>query len=275
MTKRWLITGVSSGFGLELAKAALARGDLVAGTVRKAEQVAAFEALAPGRVCCVVLDVTEAMAIKPAVEAAIEKLGGITVLVNNAGYGQFGAVEELTDSEIRDCVEVNFFGTMNVVRAALPSMRKTGGHILNISSYAGMCGIPGVGIYNAAKFAVEGLSEALAQELAPFNIRVTIVEPGGFRTKFAQGSQRFAANPMPEYAETPAGQIPKMMGQYAGYEPGDPVKAMNSLLQIVDAPAPPLRYVLGADAIKMVTGKLEQVNVDIEAWRGLSEATAF
>ena len=155
MARKWLITGVSSGFGRKLAMAALAHGDHVAGTLRKADQTAEFEALAPGRAHAVLLDVTDAAAIGPAVGACIERLGGLDVLVNNAGYGLFGCAEELDDAEIRHCMETNFFGTLGVVRAALPTLRQQGGRILNFSSLAGMCGIPGAGIYNAAKFAVD------------------------------------------------------------------------------------------------------------------------
>ncbi|MEP6867107.1 MAG: SDR family NAD(P)-dependent oxidoreductase [Novosphingobium sp.] len=280
MTRKWLITGVSSGFGQELAKAALDRGDHVAGTLRQTGQIAEFEALAPGRAHGVLLDVTDADAIAPVVTAAVNRLGGLDVLVNNAGYGMFGCIEELSDGEIRHCMETNFFGTLGVTRAALPALRQSaereaGARILNFSSLAGMCGIPGVGIYNAAKFAVEGLSEALAIELAPFGIHTTIVEPGGFRTKFGSGSQRIAAQPMGEYAETPGGQIPKLMAKFADRAIGDPAKAVRALLAIVDTPSPPLRFAIGADVNKAITRKLAQVAQDIETWRELSEATAL
>ncbi|MEP7349475.1 MAG: oxidoreductase [Sphingorhabdus sp.] len=275
MAKRWIITGVSSGFGRELANAALARGDHVAGTVRNMDQISEFETLAPGRAHAVVLDVTDTPAIAGAMQKAVGSLGGLDILVNNAGYGLFGTIEELSDAEIRHCMETNFFGTLGVTKALLPALRQSGGRILNISSMAGICGMAGVGAYNAAKFAVEGLSEAMAIELAPFGVRVTIVEPGGFRTNFAKGSQRTAALQMAEYTDTPGGNVPKMMASYAGHEPGDPAKAVQAMLQIADAEVPPLRFVLGADANAGVLRKLAQVAQDVEAWRAISEATAY
>ncbi|HSV44443.1 MAG TPA: SDR family NAD(P)-dependent oxidoreductase, partial [Ramlibacter sp.] len=189
--RRWLITGVSSGFGLELAMAALARGDTVVGTLRQREQAESFEKIAPGRSHAVLLDVTRADTIAPAVQQALQLAGGLDVLVNNAGYGLFGAVEETSDAEARHVMETNFFGALAVTRALLPQLREQrSGHIFNIASVAGVIGFPGCGLYAASKFALEGMSEALAGELAPFNVRVTIVEPGGFRTNFAGGSMR-------------------------------------------------------------------------------------
>ena len=196
----WLITGVSSGFGLELARAVLGRGDTVVGTVRQAAQVASFESLVPGRAHGRILDVTDAAAIAPLVARIEQEFGPIDVLVNNAGYGLGGAVEELDDAECRHVMETNFFGTLNLIKAVVPYFRRRkSGHIINFSSMAGILGIAGIGLYSASKFAVTGLSEALAGELAPFGIRVTVVEPGGFRTNFAGGSLSLARKPMPEY----------------------------------------------------------------------------
>ncbi len=164
------------------------------GTLRKAEQSADFESLAPGKAFAVQLDVTDRKQIRAAFTEAISKLGGLDILVNNAGYGMFGAIEELDEGQIDDVMQTNFFGTLNMIRAALPSMRTTGGKIVNFSSLAGLVGVAGLGSYCAAKFAVEGLSESLVNELAPFNIHVMLVEPGAFRTEFA-GSRRSQRSP--------------------------------------------------------------------------------
>ena len=174
--RTWLITGVSSGFGRELAQAILARGDTVVGTMRQKAQLSAFEALAPGRAHGRILDVTDAAAIAPLVAEVEAKVGPIDVLVNNAGYGLGGAVEEIDDAEARHVMETNFFGTLNLIKAVVPHFRaRRAGHLVNFSSMAGILGIPGVALYCAAKHAVSGLSEALAGELAPFGIRVTVV----------------------------------------------------------------------------------------------------
>ena len=230
----WLITGVSSGFGLELARAVLDSGDTVVGTVRQAAQVAGFESLVPGRAHGRILDVTDAAAIAPLVARIEQEVGPIDVLVNNAGYGLGGAVEELDDAECRHVMETNFFGTLNLIKAVVPYFRsRKSGHIINFSSMAGILGIAGMGLYSASKFAVSGLSEALADELAPFGIRVTVVEPGGFRTNFAGGSLSLAHKPMPEYTDTPAGRPRGMKEHYHGTQQGDPAKAAAAVIAIV------------------------------------------
>ena len=272
----WLITGVSSGFGQELARAILARGDTVVGTLRRKEQAAAFEALAPGRAHARLLDVTDSAAIPPLVAAVERDIGPIDVLVNNAGYGLGGAVEELDDGECRHVMETNFFGTLNLIKAVLPSMRKRrSGHIINFSSMAGIVGFPGFGLYNASKFAVSGLTEALAGELAPFGIRATVVEPGGFRTNFAGGSLAIARNPMPEYAETAAARPRVMKEHYHGTQRGDPAKAAAAVIAIVDAANPPVHLLLGPDAVAAARGKLERFGAEITAWEVLSNSTDF
>lgn len=272
----WLITGVSSGFGLELAQAALARGDTVAGTLRQRAQAAAFESLAPGRAHAVLLDVTHAETIGPAVQQALQRAGRIDVLVNNAGYGLFGAVEETSDAEARHIMETNFFGALAVTRALLPQLREQrSGHIFNIASVAGVIGFPGCGLYAASKFALEGMSEALAAELAPFNVRVTIVEPGGFRTNFAGGSMRQTGSVLDAYAQTAAGKARHSISRYHGHQPGDPAKAAQAILTALQAQQPPLRLVLGADAVQMVRGKHEGVLAELAAWEPLAASTAF
>jgi len=274
--RHWLITGASSGLGRELARAALAQGDTVVGTLRRQAQASDFEAMAPGRAHAVLLDVTEAQAVRPAVQQAIRRAGHIDVLVNNAGYGFFGAAEESADAEARHLMETNFFGALAVTQALLPHLReRKRGHILNLSSLAGVTGLPGCGLYCASKFALEGLSESLAIELAPFGIQVTIVEPGGFRTNFAGGSLRVAGTPLADYNGTPAGQTRDHIHQYHGNEPGDPAKAAAVLLQAVDAAEPPLRLVLGRDAVAAARRKIDAMRAQVDAWEAASMSTDF
>lgn len=276
MAKNWLITGVSSGFGLELARAALARGDTVVGTLRHPAQAASFQQIAPGRSHALVLDVTQSEAVGPAVQQALQLAGRIDVLVNNAGYGLFGAVEETADAEARQVMETNFFGALAVTRALLPQLREQrSGHIFNISSVAGVIGFPGCGLYAASKFALEGMSEALASELAPFNVRVTIVEPGGFRTNFAGGSMRAAQQVLEAYAATPAGKARHHITQYHGHQPGDPARAAQAIITALESPQPPVRLALGADAVQMVRGKIEGSLKLLGDWESLSASTAF
>lgn len=275
-TRHWLITGVSSGFGRELARAALARGDVVAGTVRQPAQADYFEELAPGRAHAVVLDVTHGADIEPTVRRTLDRIGHVDVLVNNAGYGLFGAVEEVSDAEARAVMETNFFGPLAITRALLPHLReRRGGHIFNVSSVAGVIGFPGGGLYSASKFALEGLTEALSAELAAFGIRVTLVEPGGFRTSFSGGSLRMAASVIDGYVDTPAAKTRNSMNRYAGHEPGDPAKAALAILAALDAPQPPLRLVLGADAVGMVRRAFGAVLAQVDEWEPVSIATAL
>ena len=270
----WLITGVSSGFGRELAKAALARGEIVAGTVRRLAQIDEFRALAPGRCHAYQLDVTAAATIPDVVASVMRDTGGIDVLVNNAGYGLIGAAEETSDVETRQLFETNFFGLLNVTRAVLPYMRAAShGHIVNFSSLAGIMGLAGCSLYCSTKFAVEGLSEALAGELAPFGIKVTIVEPGGFRTDFAGRSIVMPARVLAEYAGTPAAKARAHMSSYRGNEPGDPVKAAHAILQAVDSNTPPLRLVLGPDALRVGRAKLASLAQNYDAWEQVSSST--
>lgn len=275
-SRHWLITGVSSGFGRDLALAALARGDVVVGTVRQPAHADRFEDLAPGRAHAVVLDLTHGAQIEPAVQRALVRAGHIDVLVNNAGYGLFGAVEEVSDAEARAVMETNFFGALAVTRALLPHLRRRRtGHIFNVSSVAGVIGFPGGGLYSASKFALEGLTQSLAAELAAFDVRVTLVEPGGFRTGFSGGSLRLAARVMDEYAATPAGKTRASMGRYAGREPGDPAKAALAIIAALQAEQPPLRLVLGADAVGMVRRAAQAVLAQVDEWESVSVATAL
>lgn len=271
--KRWLVTGVSAGFGWRLAEAALARGDSVAGTVRQPEQVAGFEALAQGRSHAILLDVTDRKRIRPAVEEAVGRLGGLDILVNNAGYGLSGALEELQEDEIDHVIDTNLNGVIHTIRAALPALRDGGGHIVNMSSLAGMVGLPGLSTYCAAKFAVEGLSEALQRELEPFGIAVTAVAPGAFRTDFATRSKRHARAPLAAYDGTPAGDSRDGLTSLAGKEPGDPAKAAAAILRAVDAEVPPTHLVLGKGALHMIRGQRAKLESEMAAWEGISLST--
>jgi len=271
----WFITGVSSGFGRSLAEAALARGDKVVGTVRNTAQLTPFENLAPGRAYGVLLDVTDTTSVPGAVEQAISRAGTIDVLVNNAGYGLFGAFEEISDTEARQLFDTNVFGTANVIRAVLPHFReRKRGHIVNFSSLAGVIGITGCSFYCASKHAIEGLSESLSRELKPFGIHVTIVEPGGFRTNFSGGSLKWSEIESPAYAET-VGKMRQMMRGYHGTQAGDPAKAAAAVVRAVTSENPPLRLPLGPDAVDAVQKKLASVQDNLEAWLEVSSSTDF
>lgn len=273
--RSWFITGVSSGFGRQLAQAALAAGDVVVGTLRKPAQIAGFEALAPGRAHALTLDVTQPAQIAAAVERATAIAGGIDVLVNNAGYGFVGAAEEASLDEVRQQFETNFFGLVQVTQAVLPQMRARGaGRILNLSSGAGVIASPGLAYYAASKFAVEGFSEALAAEVAPLGIRVTILQPGGFRTQFSGGSFAQAQQRIADYDAT-AGRMRAGFEQFNGRQPGDPAKAAQVMLQLVELPEPPLRLVLGKDMLPRVRAKLQGVLQEIDRWESLSLSTEF
>ena len=272
----WLVTGVSSGFGRELAQALLDRGSTIVGTVRQESQRGGFEALAPGRAHARLLDVTQPATIPPLVHDLIDRFGHLDVLVNNAGYGLFGAVEELDDAESRRVMETNFFGTLNMIRAVLPHFRaRRAGHVVNVSSISGLMGMAGVGLYCASKFAVTGLSESLAQELAPFGIRVTVVAPGGFRTNFAGGSMALAKHPIGEYEGTPAALPRSRLARYHGTQPGDPAKAAAAIIAAVESPNPPVHLLLGPDALQYVRGKVAAFSEEVTAWETLSSSTNF
>jgi len=273
--KRWFITGVSSGFGRLLAEAAFARGDSVVGTLRSPGQTDEFTSLAPGRAHVVILDVTDRKRIPGAVAEGVAKLGGLDVLVNNAGYGLAGALEELDDDEIDHAIETNLGGAIYVTRAALPALRESRGHIINLSSMAGLVGLPGMAPYCAAKHGLEGLTEALGAELQPFGVKVTLVEPGGFRTKFFKGSERIARNPLPIYDSTPAGMTRSALAGIGDKMPGDPAKAVRAILQAIDAEKPPLRLVLGADALGGFRNKLKSVEANLAEWEDVSLSTGF
>ena len=266
--KTWFITGVSTGFGLEIAKLALEHGHTVAGTARRPADLTAFEALAPGRAHAFRLDLAEADTIAPTIAHVIERLGHVDVVVNNAGYGTAGAIEEVTDEQIRRQMEVNFFGALTVMRAFLPHLRRQRkGWILNLSSIAGVLANPGLGLYCASKFALEAVSEALAKEVAPLGIKVVIIEPGPFRTDFA-GRSLVVAPSIPDYDAT-AGAMRRYFEQVDGKQAGDPVKAARAMLELVTMENPPLRLAMGNRAVDLIRNKLESQLAELaqyESW---------
>jgi NAD(P)-dependent dehydrogenase (short-subunit alcohol dehydrogenase family) len=261
--RSWFITGVSVGLGRALAEYALERGDVVVGTVRHREQVADFEALEPGHAHAEILDVTDTdAAVEHVVTTAIAKAGHLDVVVNNAGYGLAGAVEEVTDAEARHQMETNFFGPLKVLRAVLPHLRSRGsGHIVNVSSASGFRGTFGLGLYNASKFALEGLSEALRAELAPLGISVTIVEPGATRTRWSGASLITAAKLIEDYEL--AWKMRGALAEMDGNQPGDPHRTAAAIFTAVESPAPRLRLVIGADALYAVNLKMATASEDI------------
>ena len=271
--KTWFITGASSGFGMAFAEFALARGDHVVATARSVSKLEALVARAPERVLAVKLDVTKPADIQPAVDAAVRRFGRIDYLFNNAGYGIVGALEETSDAELRALLDTNFFGAVAVTRAVLPVMRaQRSGAIVNISSMGGQMSFEGVGAYSASKFALEGLSEALALEVKPFGIKVLIVEPGAFRTEF--GAEALRKMPvMAAYQESLTG-IRGVLHDMHGTQPGDPAKAARAVAQALESDATPMRLQLGADAIAAVRTHAEQLLKDLAAWERVGTDTA-
>jgi NAD(P)-dependent dehydrogenase (short-subunit alcohol dehydrogenase family) len=273
--RTWLITGTSSGLGRALAERALAAGDRVAGTFRNEAARADFERLAPGRSLGCLLDVTDEAAVRREVDDVLRQTGAIDVLVNNAGYGFEGAVEEATLAEVRAQFETNVFGAVSMMQAVLPGMRqRRAGHIVNISSIGGLAGFPAVGIYNGSKFALEGISEALAKEVAPLGIKVTIVEPGGFRTDWAGRSMIHARRKIPDYEAT-AGERRRFLASIDGKQAGDPRKAADAILRVVVAEHPPLHLLLGQDALLNLGRKLGALQEEVLAWAPVSVGTNY
>lgn len=276
MAKVWFVTGASSGFGAELVKAIVEKGDQVAATFRKEEQAKQFSQQHNGVAIGIVLDVTQTDEIPAALQQATDKFGRIDVLVNNAGFGTIGAIEEFSMDEIRAQMETNFFGALAVTKAALPIMRQQGtGHIVQISSQAGFRATAGFGLYNASKFALEGFSEALAQEVAPFGIRVTIVEPGPFRTEFLGGSMKPAAQQIEAYQTSPVGNMYKYVNDMNGKQEGDPVKAAKAMVDYVYSESKALRLPLGKAPVQAIRMKLKQVEEDLKTNEGIAVSTVF
>jgi len=266
----WLVTGAASGFGRAIAEAALARGDSVAAGVRGSDASGGL----PDGAHPVVLDVTVAGQREAVVAEVVERFGRVDVLVNNAGRTQVGAVEETTDEELRSLFELHFFAPAALTRLVLPHMRRQGGGaIVQMSSVGGQTTAPGFGAYSATKFALEGLTETLRDEVAPFGIVTMIVEPGAFRTGLFRPGAAYESEAMPEYADT-VGPTRAYVRGNDGVQPGDPAKAAQAILAALDADEPPLRLVLGADAIGTIESRLERVTAELTAWRALGAATA-
>jgi NAD(P)-dependent dehydrogenase (short-subunit alcohol dehydrogenase family) len=273
--KVWLITGTSSGFGRALAEAVLARGDKVVLTARKTEAVEDLATRYENTALPVRLDVTNANERRESVEIALGKFGRIDVLVNNAGQGSLGALEEFSSEQIRRQFDVNCFGTIEMTRELLPVMRRQrSGHILNVTSIGGLAAVGGFALYCATKFAVEGFSEGLRDEVKPLGINVTIVEPGAFRTDFAGDS-----NMRPEQAIAEYNPVVEPIRQYLygnnGKQPGDPHKAALAMIAAVESPQPPLRLMLGADAFGLWEKKRAAMDEEFAQWREMGIATAF
>jgi NAD(P)-dependent dehydrogenase (short-subunit alcohol dehydrogenase family) len=268
MSRVWLITGASSG--LALAAAALEAGDSVVGVSRRAAALAELAAAYPGRVSTVALDVTDAERLPELVDG----LGRIDVLVNCAGRALIGAAEETTMRELRDLMDLHFFSPVALTQAVLPGMRSRGsGAIVQISSMGGRMSFAGVSAYSATKFALEGWSEALAAEVAPFGIQVLIVEPGAFRTGLQGGAMRMST-PLPEYEEI-VGPVRKMQSDYNGTQPGDPAKAAAAVLAALDSSSPPLRLVLGPDAADAISAADSRTREEFAAWEHVTRGTDF
>ena len=269
----WLITGCSTGFGRELARILLQRGHSVVVTARKPSTLDEFSSAENALVAA--LDVTVPGQIADVVWQALAQFGHIDVLVNNAGYGYLSAIEEGEDDEVRAMFETNVFGLANMTKAVLPGMRERGqGHIVNISSMGGLIGFPGIGYYNATKFAVEGLSEALAKETASLGIKVTIVEPGPFRTDWAGRSLRTPKNAIADYAQSAGARRAAVRG-YSGSQQGDPVRGAEAIIQAVESPEPPLHLLLGRPAYEMTVAKFKEFSAEMEKWREVSLGADF
>ncbi|MCO5996611.1 oxidoreductase [Actinoallomurus rhizosphaericola] len=271
----WLITGTSSGLGRALAEAVVARGDRLVAAVRRPETNDDLVAEAPDRVKVVRTDVTSTKDVHEVVEAAAQGFGRIDAVVNNAGFGLLGGVEEATEDQIRSQLEVNTFGVFNVTRAVLPVLRaQRSGHIFMISSVAGQFGAPGLAWYDASKFALEGFSEALAAEVRPIGAKVTIIEPGNFRTKWAGDSMVMAAARIGDYAPS-IDPVRALFSGLNGNQPGDPAKAAQTIIRMLDEPEPPLRLVLGGDALELIRQKLARQTAELDKWESVTFSTDF
>ena len=266
MSKVWFITGCSTGFGRHLAQEVLQNGGRVAVTARNTGDVKDLVTKYPDTAVAIQLDVTKPEQVKAAVDQAMTAFNQIDVLVNNAGIGYFGAIEESEEAEIRRMFEINFFGLASVTNAVLPFMRtQRSGHIVNISSVGGLVAFPGVGFYNATKFAVTGYSEALAKEVGALGIKVTVIAPSGFRTDWAGRSANNTKIVIDDYAATAHANQNTIRG-YSGNQPGDPVRAAKAIVKVVESATPPVRLMLGAGALKGIRNKIVELQQDIDTW---------
>ncbi|MDX1958809.1 MAG: oxidoreductase [Leptospiraceae bacterium] len=275
MSRIWFITGISSGLGKSLFEEVIKTGDIAIGTFRKTEQVEEFNQRNLTNAHTYKMDVTKIEDIHFVYNSILEKYNKIDVLVNNAGIGFAGAIEETSIEDTRRILETNFFGALNVTQTFLPMFRKNkSGHIFQISSHGGIRSFAGFGIYNASKYALEGFSEALAQEIAPLGIKLTIVEPGPFRTNFASTEFGFASSIIKDYNST-AGAFRERMKSVNGKQEGDPQKAAKAIIQMSNSEKPSLRLPLGKIAIAVITSKLESVQNDLLLNKDLSESTVY
>ncbi|VVC75766.1 putative oxidoreductase [Aquicella siphonis] len=272
--KVWFITGCSSGFGREIAKQALATGAKVVITARNINDIAGFRNEYPDRVLLLSLDVTNPEQIREAIAETIKKFSRIDVLVNNAGYGIVGAIEEIPEAEVRKIFDTNFYAVLNLTRAALPFMRKQkSGHIVNMSCAGGIISTPFLGIYNASKFALEGMSEALAQELDPLGIHVTLIESGPLRTKFLEHSL-LKFDGIEDYNEQ-RNLLLNALDHYKGNQPGDPEKIAQTIIQVVANPVPPLHLPLGKFAYERIREKISTLSDTMSSWEAVAIDTDY
>ena len=272
--RTWFITGVNSGFGLVTTELLLKRGDRVAGTARKLQQLDDLKAQYGDQLWLASLDVTDTPAIRNVVNAAFQHFGRIDVILNNAGYGLIGAAEELTDEQIIHQLNTNLMGSIQVVRAALPHLRtQGGGRILQMSSVGGQTAVPGMSLYHASKWAIEGFFEATTQEIAPFNIQTTIVEPGGGRTAIFDAGRLVPAPALSAYAGTPARQTREFLESGTYVPPGDPIKMMQAVIDSVELAEAPKRLALGSDAYSRIHEVLTKRLADLEAQKEIALST--
>lgn len=270
-----LISGVSTGFGRAFAEAALAAGHTVVGTVRRDSDRPIFEALSPGRARAVILDVTDHAAVDRTVQRIEREIGPIDVLINNAGYGHYGVLEETSMTQIRHQMEVNFFGAVAMTQAVLPGMRvRQRGRIVNVTSIGGITTFPGLAVYHASKFALEGLSEALGKEVRDLGIFVTAVEPGSFRTDWAGRSMTRVERKIRDY-DALISPLAQSLRERSGRQRGDPRKAAAAVLELVESHNPPAHLLLGPDAMADATEKLRAYQRDFDAWSRLTLSTDF
>jgi NAD(P)-dependent dehydrogenase (short-subunit alcohol dehydrogenase family) len=271
---RWLITGCSTGFGREIARAALEAGHSVVVTARRADAVQDFGNEYGDRALAVALDVTDTGQIAAAVAAADKAFGGIDVLVNNAGHGYLSAVEEGDDAEVRKLFDVNYFGAVDMIKAVLPSMRARGsGHIVNISSMTGLVANPPNAYYSSTKFALEAVTEALATEVRPLGVKVIAIEPGAFRTDWATRSMKESDTPISDYADVAARK--DLIKQFADHLPGDPRKVAEAVLMVTELDDPPLRLLLGRDVLKAMRDKIAATTASIDEWESVTKDVNF
>ncbi len=273
--KVWLITGCSTGFGRELAKYVASEGHYAIGTLRRDDQVKEFNDLVPDLTIGVNLDVRESKVIQKTIKYVLNTFGHIDVLVNNAGYGSLGAIEEVPEDEMQRQFDVNVYGAVRMIKAVLPSMRKQrSGHILNITSIAGLNGFPGVGIYNGSKFALEGIGEALAAEVSHLGIKVTNIEPGPFRTDWAGRSATFSKSSIEDYNESASKNMDAISGN-SGKQVGDPIRAVKAMYEVAQLGNPPVHLPLGGPAYNRVNIKLKEFKEELDKFEHLGKPTDY